>query len=471
MSLAVTWGTYTVTRSLRVVEESSPVHVALQDFFRRDDNDLDNNDGKDDENNQQAIHQVHYPVENPIPNPVPADGNSTFSACMLVMDDNHRLIEWMAYHYHVLPLRYMIVAVDPRSKTSPTFLFNRWRRRGVYIEEWGDKNFWVERKPIHDHTPFQEKRDRHRGRQKFFYKQCLIRLKEANRTWVALHDSDEFLVYNHVGGDAQKLKEHQEKARISMLNYKKGKTYLLEPSQVPPTTAEAGAMIHYIRQEQKAGLEYYQSPCIGIPRLMFGATESPDFERTKNVPDGWKDFVPQLDTLRFRTHAQRNNFVKNALGKVMMDVSRIDVANAPYFMSLHRPIKAICSAPWHNDWESGLRINHYLGSWDSYSFRDDARRGGERSREQWEYKAAINSDETDDNIRPWLRGFVETEGQETAQSLLQGAGLPKNYRNRNGSAWTLLPDKLNAIIRKNESTTNDAKLLHFENWVRQKYKN
>jgi hypothetical protein len=31
------------------------------------------------------------PKEDPIPNPPPADGNSTFSACLLVMDDNHRL--------------------------------------------------------------------------------------------------------------------------------------------------------------------------------------------------------------------------------------------------------------------------------------------------------------------------------------------------------------------------------------------
>lgn len=31
--------------------------------------------------------------EDPIPNPIPADGNTTFSACLLVMDDNHRLVE------------------------------------------------------------------------------------------------------------------------------------------------------------------------------------------------------------------------------------------------------------------------------------------------------------------------------------------------------------------------------------------
>jgi hypothetical protein len=53
---------------------------------------------------------VVYPVEDQIPNPpVPADGYSAFSSCLLVMDDNHRLTEWLAYHYHVLPLRYMVV--------------------------------------------------------------------------------------------------------------------------------------------------------------------------------------------------------------------------------------------------------------------------------------------------------------------------------------------------------------------------
>ena len=37
----------------------------------------------------------------------------------------------------------------------------------------------------------------------------------------------------------------------------------------------------------------------------------------------------------------------------------------------------------------------------AYSFRDDARRGGERSREGWEFKAR-DADDTDDNIRPWV---------------------------------------------------------------------
>ena len=230
-------------------------------------------------------------------------------------------------------------------------------------------------------------------------------------------------------------------------------------------------MIHYIRQEQAAGIEYYQSPCIGIPRLMFGADESKiDHEAIrKQVPAELHPLVPQFDTLKYRQHAKRNDFVKNALGKVIIDVSRVDVQNSPYFMSLHRPIKTICPSPWHNDWNSGLRINHYLGSWHSYSFRDDSRRGGERSWEQWEYKATTVDELTDDNIRPWIGGFVATHGADQALEMLRDVGLPPNYRNPDDATWHLHPDKLRAILEVNETASTDNKLIEFENWVREKY--
>ena len=412
-----------------------------------------------------------YPNETAIENPPHlADGESTFGACMLVMDDNMRLTEWLAYHFHVLPLRYLIVAVDPRSQTSPTHIFNQWRRRGVYIEEWGDRDFWrsdLKLAPIPDDAALQVKRDRHRGRQKYFYKQCLIRMKEQGRTWVSLHDSDEYLVYNHAGGDRFAAWEASRQARHQL------KEPRIVPSQTPPTTAEEGGMIRYIQQERAAGLEYYQSPCIGIPRLMFGADESQIDHAAihKGVPEALRPLVPQFDTLRYRQHARRNDFTKNALGKVIIDVSRVDIKRSPYFMSLHRPIKSICSAPWHNDWSSGLRINHYLGSWESYSFRDDSRRGGERSWEQWEYKATTIDELTDDNIRPWVSGLVETHGAETATEMLRDAGLPPNYQNADDEAWRLHPDKLKAILEVNESTSTDNKLIAFEEWVRDKYRN
>jgi hypothetical protein len=64
--------------------------------------------------------------------------DEAFSACMLIMDDNHRLTEWLAYHYHVLPLDYLVVAVDPNSKTSPSAILDQWRGYGMTIIEWNN---------------------------------------------------------------------------------------------------------------------------------------------------------------------------------------------------------------------------------------------------------------------------------------------------------------------------------------------
>lgn len=305
---------FSISSRLRSLESSNPVTQSLQTFADH------GSTGRTAEHNHPPVHKITYPVEEPIPNPEPADGQNTFAACLLVMDDNHRLIEWLAYHWHVLPLRYLLVTVDPRSKTSPSSIFNRWRRHGMYIKEWTDRDFWrkdLKLVPIEDSAEFQTKRDRHRGRQKYFYRKCLIDMKKNNRTWVSLHDTDEYMVYNHAGGDLfdaweERMAQRQpDKKRV-------------RPSKAPPTTAEAGGMIRYIRQEQAAGLEYYQSPCIGIPRLQYSAAETLPEVRNRNVPAG---FDPeQLDTMRWVRHAERNDFVKNALGKVILDVSRIDVA-------------------------------------------------------------------------------------------------------------------------------------------------
>jgi hypothetical protein len=107
-----------------------------------------------------------------------------------------------------------------------------------------------------------------------------------------------------------------------------------------------------------------------------------------------------------------------------------------------------------------------LGSWEAYSFRDDARRGGERSRETWEFQAA-DQDETDDIVRPWLGGFVEAHGEEKTKSLLQGAGLPKSYRNKNDTAWRSM--WIDDILKSNETEGTNPKNLLFDTFIREKY--
>ena len=63
--------------------------------------------------------------------------NETFSACLLVMDENFRLQEWLAFAYFTLPLRYVVIAIDPRSKQPPTEKLNIFRTElNMTILEW-----------------------------------------------------------------------------------------------------------------------------------------------------------------------------------------------------------------------------------------------------------------------------------------------------------------------------------------------
>jgi hypothetical protein len=71
---------------------------------------------------------------------VDSEEGESFSACLLIMDDNHRLSEWIGYHYFAMRLRYLVVAVDPHSKASPSRILDRWRDR-MTVVEWTDSNF------------------------------------------------------------------------------------------------------------------------------------------------------------------------------------------------------------------------------------------------------------------------------------------------------------------------------------------
>ena len=86
------------------------------------------------------------------------------SACLLVNDENPRLPEWLAYHYHILPLRSLIIAIDPSSRLSPDTILKRWTNDhtelGLDIQLWNDVDYL----PLVDglsgvklHGPCQEK--------------------------------------------------------------------------------------------------------------------------------------------------------------------------------------------------------------------------------------------------------------------------------------------------------------------------
>lgn len=130
----------------------------------------------------------------------PNRSENGFSACVLTMDDNILWPEWLAYHYQTLPLRRLIVALDPKSRTKPTELFDRYRRHGLFLNvtvwendeyiEVQDMKMWINVNTTSD----MELEAHYLKRQRYFLHKCLEQLYTEKRAWVLLVDTDEFLV-------------------------------------------------------------------------------------------------------------------------------------------------------------------------------------------------------------------------------------------------------------------------------------
>eukprot|EP00546_Thalassionema_frauenfeldii_P008816 CAMPEP_0178908532 /NCGR_PEP_ID=MMETSP0786-20121207/7974_1 /TAXON_ID=186022 /ORGANISM="Thalassionema frauenfeldii, Strain CCMP 1798" /LENGTH=529 /DNA_ID=CAMNT_0020580443 /DNA_START=15 /DNA_END=1604 /DNA_ORIENTATION=+ len=347
--------------------------------------------------------EYHVPY-NPIKDP-----NETIAVCMLMMDDNHRLTEWLAYHSYVLPLGHLVVGVDPRSQSSPSEIFDLWRKRGLKIDEWSEDQIYGGSMKRWQEILQQRRRHKqpmiwshdHRQRQNLFLRNCLVHMKDIGQSWVLLIDSDEYLLYNGPSGSSD--------------NY----------AHWPYPKLQQGTIVKdFLHNDDIRAL--YPNPCIEIPRMLFGANESSNIQH--KVPSSLN--ATRFDTLRYRHHIRRSvthSHGKNGWAKALVDVSRIEYEDFPtakqafqtnpYYLTVHEPVPKVCARPFVKDENTLLRINHYVGSWEAFSYRNDARAAEGRGRQNWLDKAKY-SDQNDDNIREWVEGYV----QDNSASSLEWAG-------------------------------------------------
>lgn len=289
------------------------------------------------------------------------DPNQTFSACLLVMDDNFRLREWLAYNYHVLPLRHLVIANDKRSKLSPTPILDTFRNElGMDIVEWTDDNFMT-LPDLDENATAHATRERYLIRQRRFLEKCVEHHYHAGHKWTACYDTDEAIT---ISPQSEGVSFQQVTGRSSF--------------------EQPGAVLDYIYKSQAVGLnvtnirDYY---CQIIPRLLFGSVEVKENMLREAIPEGLDIDPLRLDTLRWRKH-NRVEEKRNGLGKPLIDVSQMGPHLPALVRNPHRMIDQLCGPPFHRYTKfNGLRINHYLGSWEQYSFRDDSRKGADRSRE------------------------------------------------------------------------------------------
>jgi hypothetical protein len=359
------------------------------------------------------------------------DGSSTFSSCLMVMDDNHRLVEWIAYHYFVMNLRYLVILPDQFSRYSPKPILDKWRKYMV-IEEWKDDDFMDEdhRKRAssflasRDTRSRQNKQQYHKERQAHYYRYCALHMQAMNRTWVSFHDVDEYYVIN-----SEVVENATERMR--------------EPGSVLKVLNQVQSVVQPLFELTNISLsEHHMTPCVTTYRQLYGAVESTETERRWGVPD----FVDpkRFETLRWR-HYTPQNVQPPQIGKSLLDVSKIpDLENKHYLdrpfvpFSPHK-ILPMCSSPFMHK-NTFIRVNHYIGSWEYYSFRtNDIRKGGSKNRDTWERDSAGQGGRSGDEIRPWIDGFVRVFGEKESIYVLEGSGLDENYTATIDPSW-VLPD-------------------------------
>jgi hypothetical protein len=320
----------------------------------------------------------------------------TFSACLMVMDDNPRLVEWIAYHYLTMPLRHLVILPDPKSRSSPESVLDRWRSM-MRIEVWND-DFIIDK-------DLEELGKRNNGfefftrRQEAFYKKCGLHLQHVNRTWVSFHDVDEYVAINEevVSDAADRIQDSGSILKIlgEVRAHRGNKTFVNQ---------------------------HYQNACVTTYRTLFSAVESSEQTLHQNIPETINP--KKFDTLRWRYHKDHKNA---QIGKSFIDVSKVPNMKGMGYPKrkgnirwIHR-VLPICKPPQYNN-NAYIRIHHYLGSWSAYSHRPDTRESSIRGRKFWERDSTIQ-DGVSDELRPWIVGFVKLFGEQKARDLLDGAGF------------------------------------------------
>lgn len=344
--------------------------------------------------------------------------NESFGACLMLKEDNDLLWEWLAYHYTVLPLRYVFVGSDLGNIHDPNDVLQRWTQAKTGLQFWivNATQFifrFADFMAIHKHEEDEKEFAHHYfiHRQRGFVTTCTEFFRSMNVSWVTFIDSDEFLVLNRIGEDDEEyLRDSRNQSSLYQLQYQLRQA--LPPLSSPLTVRQVIDTL-----QSKKG--FSDVVCYTMPRLLYGALENRTCPAAKDVNALARTSFnfSEMSTLRFVQTARRGDFSTGRFGKVLVDVSRLQpVTLLTEPRNVHRPFVPECKRAVAHFPSSIFYLNHYVGSWERYNSRKDAR----RSRELWEPRAYKKQTGLvcDKGVHEWLPRFVQQVGMKRAQYLL-----------------------------------------------------
>lgn len=311
--------------------------------------------------------------------------NNSLSFCLLIKDDNDILNEWIAYHFHAVRLRHLIVAVDPSSITSPEPILEVWREQfGLDFELWSDDRFMPEyflqgqyhlvprmirnkdknstkwrqddnKEDVQivgggagvDNPPSTDEQDlrytrinNHRFRQATFLQHCARTYQDRNHTWVAHIDTDEYIAINPILIEWQQ----QERGNQTMLTTMPNTTTAVttqstpqvgrnHPTLVPVpldwmgTSRGTGESLvwDFLQDMVRVSRGTVNWPCISMPRILYGPIDGKGGNEGEGTTTSFISSsifnTTKLETIRWKYHADLGDRRLNPQPKVIMDVS------------------------------------------------------------------------------------------------------------------------------------------------------
>ena len=183
----------------------------------------------------------------------------------------------------------------------------------------------------------------HLNRQNFFYGKCLQSLKQQNRTFVALIDSDEFIRMNPY------------RHRVS-----------------PSITKAPGHVYHFLSRLYK---QSGNPTCLHVPRIQVSTLEkrvSRSLLRSHELPVPTPFNASDFLTLRFLWH----NEMEMEAGKNVVDLRNLKLDDLQKRTESVHHVFPSCpnnTANMLREKDSHLSIQHYLGTWEQFTFREDPR--------------------------------------------------------------------------------------------------
>ncbi|KAL3923175.1 MAG: hypothetical protein SGILL_001805 [Bacillariaceae sp.] len=343
-------------------------------------------------------------LESDVAPPIDVDDPNSFGACNLVMDDNHYLIEWLAYHYHVMPLRRVILLMDPKSRTSPLPILERWKGR-IDFTLWNHSTIYPKGKP---RWRYNNEMNHYLKLQQHFVAKCLRQMKNENRTWVMTTDVDEYIMINQRAHDPQDPLHHWVRNNTN---------HTLTDQKEP------GYIWAALQNGLKAQNDVNKDGiCIPVSRKHFGNIERHETGLEHQAIRGVFN-TSALQTTNFKEWAPQ----EGKLGKNMIDVSRVETIKGT--KSIHRPQPDYCGARsmWLPHPKNPFVANHYEGTLKQMLFRsNDARNPNGTAYRIARYnegKKKTGANETE-LVEGWLEGFIDSVGIQEAKRLLAGVGDP-----------------------------------------------